>query len=138
MIGPLDRNRVRLRVWGNPLDPDEITRLLGHPPTKAHATGEPLPSGRIPRSGYWGVEAPGGMHDELDLRIAGLLMMLTDDLPTWRGLAGRYDMDLFCGLFMADSNEGLMLRPATMALMAERRLPLELDLYSPDLPQNLS
>jgi hypothetical protein len=138
MIGPLDRNRVRLRVWGNPLDPDEITRLLGHPPTNARATGEPLPSGHIPRSGFWGVEAPGGMRDDLDLRIAGLLMMLTDDLPIWRNLAARYDMNLFCGLFMADSNEGLTLRPATMALMAERCLPLGLDLYSPDLPQDLA
>lgn len=138
MIGPLDHNRVRLRVRGNPLDPDEITRLLGHPPTNARATGEPLPSGRIPRSGYWGVEAPGGMHDELDLRIAGLLMMLTGNLPTWRDLAERYDIDLFCGLFMADPNEGLTLRPATMALMAERCLPLGLDIYSPYLPQNLS
>lgn len=131
-MGPVDRSSVTLRVFGNPLDAGEITRLLGAEPTTAKSSGEPLPSGFVPRHGMWRLESTGDASQALDQQIFALLGLLTDDLSVWRDLANRFMIDLFGGVFMAQWNEGMTLEPATMSLMAERRLKLELDIYGPD------
>jgi hypothetical protein len=129
-MGPLAKTSVSLRVFGNPLDPAEITRLLGKPPTKAYATGEALPSGFVPPHGSWRLHSFDG--NDLDRQVAALLEQLTDDLSVWHDLVARFSVDLFCGLFMDDANEGLSLRAETLAVIGARRLTVALDLYAPE------
>ncbi len=47
-------------------------------------------------------------------------------------LASRFDIDLFCGWFMAGGNEGVELSPATLLALGERGIRLGIDLYAPD------
>ena len=79
----------------------------------------------------------GGGVDRLDQRrlLAGAAGNrgggLTDDLSVWMDLAGRYEARVFCSLFMDATNEGLRLKPETLAAVSARGLYLDLDLYSP-------
>jgi hypothetical protein len=41
---------------------------------------------------------------------------------------------MFCGLFLGDTNEGLSLRPETLARLGERGLVLDLDIYAGSMP----
>ena len=131
-MGSVDRSSVTLRVFGNPLDVGEITRLLGAEPTMARPSGEPRRSGFVPRHGMWRLESTGDASRSLDQQISELLGLMTDDLSIWRDLADRFTIDLFGGVFMAQWNEGMTLEPGTMALMAERHLKLGLDIYAPE------
>jgi len=40
-------------------------------------------------------------------------------------------MDLFCGLFMKESSEGFSISPATLAMLGERGIELQFDIYAP-------
>ena len=129
-MGPIARSSVSLRVFGNPLDPDEITRLLGQHPTKSHKSGDADPSGFVPPRGSWRLRASEGT--DLDRQISTLLASLTDDLVVWHDLGARFSVDLFCGLFMDDANEGLRLRAETSVAIGARRLTLDFDIYAPE------
>jgi hypothetical protein len=109
---------VTLRFYGDDLDPDHVTRLLGAEPTKAVRKDDiwKTPGGRekVARTGSWRLEAEDCSPGDLDGQIARLLGQLTDTLPVWLDLTSRFRADLFCGMFMEESNEGLSHKPATL------------------------
>jgi hypothetical protein len=47
-------------------------------------------------------------------------------------LSGRYGGNLFVGVFLGSSNEGLTLAPETALAIGERGLSLQLDIYERD------
>lgn len=132
--GPARQFRLSLRVFSDDLDPDEVSSLLGSPPTDSHRKGE-LRRGRRPlrwNQSAWfftadfteGTDKP--LHEVIDEMLDGL----TDDLAVWRELTNRYQVDLFCGLFLErTSNEGFMLPTKTMKRLVERGIEIDLDLY---------
>ena len=56
---------------------------------------------------------------------------LTSDLNTWRELAAKYDPDLFVGLFMKETNEGIEVSANCLAMLTTRGVTLSLDIYGP-------
>ena len=134
MIGgmpELARITVDLRIFGDALDPDEITNLLGIAPTGCARKGDThhIASGRevVARSGSWLLNA--GAPGNLNTQIEALLTKLPNDPAIWRELSEHYECDVFCGLFMQDGNEGTELSPQVMAMLGLRGLRLDLDLY---------
>lgn len=134
MIGGMPeiaRTTVGLRIFGDALDPDEITRLLGVDPSgyarkdATHLTA----SGRqvVARSGSWRLDA--GVPGNLDTQVGSLLTSLPSDPTIWRGLTANYRCDVFCGLFLREGNGGAELSPRVMSLLGERGLRLSLDIY---------
>ena len=73
-----------------------------------------------------GHEVPGN----LDGQIAELLAGTTKDLGVWQRLTSAYDVDVFCGLFLEHENEGICVSPATLGLLGERGIKLQLDVYA--------
>ncbi len=135
MGGDVDRVLVTLRVFGDDLDPDDVTRVLGCPPTKAHQKGDrfPLSGGQelVRRTGSWRLEFPGAEQEWiLTDAIDALLDRLPSDPAVWYTLASRFRLDVFCGLFLDALNRGLDLGPDVMSRLAERHLTLRLDIYS--------
>ena len=47
----------------------------------------------------------------------------------WRALVARYDVDLFCGWFLENSNEGVSLSPSSLLALGERGIELDVDIY---------
>lgn len=126
-----------VRFGGDALNPGEVTRLLGSPPTLGRRKGELMrPDGvskAVARTGVWLLKATPRSPGDLDAQVAELLDQLIPDLAVWRDLAARYQADLSCGLFMDESNEWLGLTARTLQALGERRLSLGLDIYDPPL-----
>jgi hypothetical protein len=53
---------------------------------------------------------------------------LTDNDLVWRALA-KYHPDLFCGLYLQESNEGIGINEENLSLLAQRGISLSLDVY---------
>lgn len=138
-MAALESSRACLRIFGNDLVPDEISALLGTTPTKAQARGEVLRSDngreRLAKCGGWRLEASDTTPEDTDAQVWQLLSRLTNDLAVWRDISARYEVDLFCGWFMAGSNDGARLSPETLLALGERGIALSLDIYAPILDE---
>jgi len=130
-MSDLDYCVVSLRLSGDDLDPAAVTARLGVEPTRAWRTGDWSETHKRPRpKGGWILEGPAGEPRDLDAKIKALLAALPHNPDLWRELAA-FKPDMFCGLFMLDSNAETALTPATLAMLAERGLTLGLDIYGP-------
>ena len=63
--------------------------------------------------------------ENLDGQLRELFEQLTDDLEIWGKIFETYSTDLFVGLFMQGSNEGLTISSSVMKMIADRRLELD-------------
>jgi Domain of unknown function (DUF4279) len=129
------RSVATLRVSGDALQPEKITQALGHEPSSAQTKGETLIGkktgvSRVARFGMWRLEATEQEPADLDAQVAEILSKLTQDLDVWRSITSAYTTDLFCGLFMDQTNEGLDLSSASLAALGSRGIELGLDIYS--------
>jgi hypothetical protein len=122
-----------LRFFGDDLDPDHISNVLGVAPTNAYRKGDVTPSEKgkkaVAETGTWQLEADEEFSGELPEQIASIFAALTDDLTVWKDLSSRFDGDVFVGLFMAELNEAFSLDPALLGAISSRGLVLEFDLY---------
>jgi len=120
--GTVDRSKMSLRVMekehGKSIDKGAVSRLLGCEPNREK-----------PR--HWTLSAPDSGEADLDAQAAWLFARLNSDLAVWKKLVSEYRVDLFCGLFLERPNRGVTLSPKTMAALAERGIPLGLDIYGP-------
>jgi hypothetical protein len=134
-LSQIHHSAACLRIFGDNLEPDEITQVLGCLPTIAQRTGEVIryQSGRerVVKCGNWRLKAERAEPEDINAQVRWLLSQVELDLSVWKSLAGKFDVDVFCGLFMQGSNDGMSLAPDVMALMGERGIHLELDIYTP-------
>lgn len=132
-MGSLHRSVALLGFHGDDLDPTEITARLGAEPTIAVSKGgswlTSSADGKAATTGAWRLEANDGTPANLDDQIAGLFAPLSRDVAMWRALAARYRGRVICGLFLASGNAGVTLQPATLMMIGQRGLVLDLDIY---------
>jgi ribosomal protein L19 len=139
--GPVSNTTASLRIGGDELEPDEITSLLSCPPTRAHRKGD-VDIGKktgtkvVKKSGMWSLKAD-DLVSELEEKIQDLLSRVTADLSIWQSLQSRFSMNIFCGLFMNRSNEGLELSASVLQEMGKRGIELQLDIYGPEFDDDL-
>lgn len=135
-MGQLKESRAGLRVFGDELDPDEITRRLGANPTKAFRKGdlELVRHDGRPRyahTGRWHLDAARRFPEDLNAQIMEILDQVTDDLEVWRELGEKYRIDMFCGVWMGLYNDGLPLSHEVLLALGQRRILLDIDIYAP-------
>ena len=112
---------------------------MGVEPSTAHRRGDTIRRGsrEYPATtGVWSYSL-GQRRDEdwgLDQALNAVLDQLPDDERLWQELAERFQVDVFCGLFMGSDNQGTDIQVSTMARLAARHLTLELDIYGPPGP----
>jgi hypothetical protein len=136
-MAQLHKSAVTLRIAGDDLVPDEISRLLGASPTESQTKGQEFVGPktgivRIAKFGMWRLCAPDREPEDMDGQIHELLSQVTGDLSVWRRITERYDVDLFCGLFMRVGNEGLTISAKCLADLGARGIEIGLDIYSGD------
>jgi hypothetical protein len=132
----LHRSAACLRLLGDDLEPDEVTALLGATPTASEHKGaqsQPNSGGRTftARTGAWRLKVEDRRPADLDAQVSELLEQVTSDLDVWSALGARFRIDLFCGVFMNEQNEGVSLAPSTLQALGERGILLDLDIYGP-------
>lgn len=125
-----------LRVFGDDLDPDEVSTLLGSSPSSSARKGDRLVNAaigrvRILKTGRWSLSAVDNRPENIEAQIFTILGGVTDDLAVWRSLGERYRVDLFCGVFMESGNDNLRLSPQALLALGQRGIELELDIYDP-------
>jgi Domain of unknown function (DUF4279) len=128
---------VTLRLFGDDLDPDEITQLLGATPTAAVRRGDLRhwsTGSCIERQGSWRLTAGGRSTTDIEAQSVSLFERLTADLSVWRSLTARFEADLFCGVFHAYQAHCLEFSPRFHRLLADRNITLILDIYAGDGP----
>jgi len=131
----VQRSAVTLRIGSDDLIPDEITRLLGATPTKTEIKGEKIVGRktgkvRIAKMGIWRLEASDREPEDMDGQIQEILSQTTSDLAVWRSIVEKHQIDLYCGLFLGGSNEGMTLSAQSLAALGERGIEMGLDIYS--------
>ena len=132
-MGVIDHSIATLRFFGDDLVPDEITALLGASPTVSYLKGQELVGSktgivRIAKTGSWHLSAARREPEDLEAQILEILGQLTQDLNAWESLS-RFQPDLFCGLFMGSSNDGLPLSAQVLLSLGQRGIALGLDIY---------
>jgi hypothetical protein len=130
----LSHSAASLRIFGDDLVPEEVTARLGATPTAFETKGgqsQPNAGGRtfIARTGGWRLKAADRRPGNLDGQVAELLGKLTTDLVIWQELTARFRVDVFCGLWLNEVNEGISLAPSTLAALGERGILMDLDIY---------
>jgi hypothetical protein len=133
----ISRTVTCLRVIGDELIPSDVTDKLGSEPTRQMIKGEPFSwnaegKPRIAKSGMWRLEATEREPGDLDAQVSEILELLTSDLNIWQSLSEEYRMDMFCGVFMEASMEGIGLTANTMLALGQRGIEIEFDIYGPD------
>jgi Domain of unknown function (DUF4279) len=132
----LSKTAASLRIFGQDLDPDEITHLLGKEPDVTERRGQVIRSPtsgteRTVRRGRWSIRVERRSPGDLDEQIAALLSGTIDDLSVWQRVTSVFDADVFCGLFLKEENEGVEVAPTTLKKLGDRGLRLSLDIYAP-------
>lgn len=93
---------VSLRFFGDDLDPDKVSRLLGSPPTDSARRGDLVQlrtrSFTAP-SGSWRLSTEQST-DDIETQLVAMFGRLTDHLSVWQSLTSRFDADLFCKVFL--------------------------------------
>jgi len=129
----IGRTTVSLRFAGEDLDPEAVSRAIGLRPDKSYRKGEIASWGRFKgkaaESGAWHLSVQASEPGNLEAQITDLLARATADLAAWRGVSDSYSGNLFCGLFMNRTNEGLSVSTTTMTALGARGIELQFDIY---------
>ena len=120
-----------LRFYEDDLKPDMLTAQLGKLPSESWRKGDVFGTKKATtrKTGAWILRAEARAPGDLDAQIDEIFSQLTSDLSIWKDLAAKYRPDLFVGLFLELSNEGIGLNSKSLSLLADRGVPLGLDVY---------
>jgi hypothetical protein len=131
----IGKSAATLRISGDDLVPEDVSILLGSQPTTSYRKGDVKSmrsGGELKRkTGSWSLQTADHEPENLDMQVAELLGGLTQNLDIWVALSQRFKLDLFCGLFMECTNEGLSLSPETLRQLGVRGIEIGLDIYAP-------
>lgn len=133
-MAAIARVRASLRVFGDALEPEEVSALLGHPPTRSHRKGDKGgPSGSsIEPTGAWILDSRISEKSEVEDHVESILALLTSDHDEWASLTERFSASILCGIFLDQYNEGFELSPRLCKALANRGLVIAFDIYSGD------
>jgi hypothetical protein len=123
-----------LRVCGDELDPEEVTRLMGRAPTRSQRKGQPVldSSGqvkRLARTGSWLLDFCLSPEATIAEGIESLLGSLANDKELWVALGKRFRVDCLCDVSIRGVNQGFVLPAQTLEMLTERNIELGVDIY---------
>ena len=130
--GPVLGASATLRVFGDALEPYEVTRLLGPAPTTSYRTGDPV-SPRLTarrKMGMWCLESSLARTEPLSRHVIELLARVPSDPTIWSEIQRRFFADVYCGVDVRVPNSGMGLTSETIEALAARGLSVEFDLYA--------
>lgn len=131
----ISRSTVSIRFFGLDLDPEYITQVLGCEPSSGAKRGDriskPETRERIAQKGFWLLNYGKIDATNIEEKIEVLLDKLTDNLEAWHEVTKDLDVaDIYCGLFLENVNEGLLLSPYILKKITDRNLKIGFDIYS--------
>lgn len=133
-MAAIARVRASLRVFGDSLEPEEVSALLGHQPTRCHRKGDKSgPNGTsVEPTGSWILDSRISEKAEIEDQVESLLAIITSDHDEWSSLTERFSASILCSIFLDQYNEGFELSPRLCKALANRGLVIAFDIYSGD------
>jgi hypothetical protein len=143
-LAAIARVRVSLRVFGDGLEPDEVSALLGRQPTRSHRKGDPIPNtgstgnaaspstASTEPTGAWILDSGLSEKAEIEDHVEALLSPVSNDCDEWASLTSGFSASILCSAFLDQYNEGFELSPRLAQSLADRGLVIAFDIYSGD------
>jgi hypothetical protein len=133
-MAAIARTRASLRVLGDTLEPEEVSALLGRPPTRQRRKGDKIEgkSEATAPTGAWILDSNLSERVELEEHVEVLLGSLSNDMDEWSSLTDRFSASMHCSLFLDQYNEGFELSPRVTRALADRGIVIAFDIYSGD------
>lgn len=139
-MAAIARVRVSLRVFGDGLEPDEVSALLGRQPTRSHRKGDQVRtagkasanSTTTTPTGAWILDSGLSEKAEIEDHVEALLSPVSNDSDEWASLTSRFSASILCSAFLDQYNEGFELSPRLAQSLADRGLVIAFDIYSGD------
>ena len=130
--GEVDECSLLLRFFGDNLDPDAVSAMLGVDSTESFRKGDLVKEGESARraTGAWLLDCE-KTTDTVDGQVMLLFGDLTDDLGIWESLAESYVAEIKCHLFLRRWNRATILSQSTIEAVGARHLRLHFDIYTP-------
>jgi Domain of unknown function (DUF4279) len=128
--GVVDETRVSLAIYGDDLDPDAVSAVLGCVPSHSHRKGDHRRQTSRPFStGAWILTVEGKAPSGPSMLIEELLGRFSSDPTFWRPLSEQYRMSVRVGIHTGGWNRGFDLTAGVVAALARTGVELGFDLY---------
>lgn len=134
-MAAIARVRVSLRVFGDSLEPEEVSALLGRDPTRCHRKGDPMGGkggSAVEPTGTWILDSVLSEKAEIEEHVETLLSSVSNDSDEWDQLTSRFSASILCSAFLDQYNEGFEVSPRLARSLADRGLVIAFDIYSGD------
>jgi hypothetical protein len=129
--GPVDEVGVCVAVYGEDLDPAEVSALLGCTPTSSHRRGDRRgPRSPLYKRGAWLLEVRGTAPEGPEELVAKLLGQLPSDEGVWLKMGERYEVQLRLGIHMTGWNRGFDLSAALVGKVVRLHAKMGFDIYA--------
>ena len=132
--GDIDRVKVSLRFFGDDLNPNDVSVLLGCQPTEGYRKGEVIIGKRSHRFAHTGLWLLKGLEEDvgvLETKVDRLLDRVPAEPDAFQALS-NFNGNVFCGVFLNDWNRGFSLSPEILQRLTERKLSIDFDIYCND------
>ena len=124
---------VSLCFYGDDLNPDALTQLLGITPSRSGRKDEfvvrKTGNSHMVKTGYWRLQSEDSLSGDMDWQLTDLFGRMSDDLRVWRELSLSYNGEIFFGWFLTSSNDMANISAQTIQHCAARGLSLSFDVY---------
>ena len=129
--GPIDECGVCLAIYGEDLDPDELTARFGCQPTHAHRRGDKRGPRSLPaQKGAWLLELRGEPPDTAEVLTRRIVQSVPSDPELWRHLKDRFVFQMRYGIHLTGWNKGFELPAELVASISRLYASLEFDIYA--------
>jgi hypothetical protein len=128
--GLVDTSRLTLGIYGEGLDPDEISRLLGCAPSTAHRRGDAPRRGPPYAEGAWLLSVEGQSPTGPEELVHLLLASLPADDGLWADLRSKFRLRLGFGIFTEGWNRGFVLSAEAVRRINALGAGLGFDIYA--------
>ncbi len=126
--GPKLKFRASMRMFGEHLDFDHITRSLGIQPSSTHRAGETGLGGQAFTHDLWSIEAPLEWSETLDKHLLSLSQMLEPHYVFLRTLKRQAQLRSFCGIISEGRDCAFRLSPHGLRIFTHLDIKMELSL----------
>jgi len=128
------RTYASVCVYGDDLDPDELTRALGVPPSRSARRGDPLRRGRTVPRGFWILTTRDTVSTadpkDSSAHLRALAQWPGLDQAVLAALHERYLVRVFVFWALQDGNGGPELMPDALAWLVRIGAELHVDVYA--------
>ena len=126
----IERSEASLLIYGEELEPEAITKLLGVQPSSTHCKGDQLHhSGPPLERGVWIHDVEGFAPTEPETLMIELLSKLPEDQELWRQLTEEFDVRLCFVLWLGHWNSAFTISPELVSRIARLNVEITIDIY---------